>query len=229
MAKRMQEQEGDNRIVAKSKPTTMNLAFSVSTSSSTVNSPIASKSPGILKAPCRTDWSRTGKLVATEEEQEHLNCPEDSVSTGKLVAPGYPGNSGNSGTEGNDEDWPHNLHHFNKLRAAHGEGVLDSGTKIWSQPDRSEERLRCEHSDMGCIFMSATLQAAVHLGRDYTENLRSTKNQLPEIFETVISSDWKVDHESDRNYWTDQSRWRSSGKISQDSPHWEFSTKSERQ
>ena len=57
MAKRMQEQkEGDNRIiVAKSKPTTMNLAFSVSTCSSTVNSPIASKSPGILKAPCRTD------------------------------------------------------------------------------------------------------------------------------------------------------------------------------
>ena len=35
-AKRMQEQEGDNTIVAKSKPTTMNLAVSVSTSSSTV-------------------------------------------------------------------------------------------------------------------------------------------------------------------------------------------------
>ena len=102
MAKRMQEQEGDNRIVAKSKPT-MNLAFSVSTS-----------------APCRTGWSSTGKLdardrnhdaasssqgwqqdafldassgklVATEEDQEHLNYPEDSVSTGKLVAAGYPG------------------------------------------------------------------------------------------------------------------------------------------
>ena len=46
MAKRMQEQEGDNRIVAKAEPT-MNLAFSVLTSSSTVNSPIASKRPGI--------------------------------------------------------------------------------------------------------------------------------------------------------------------------------------
>ena len=52
MARRVQEQEGDNRIVAKSKPTTMNLAFSVSTGSSTVNSPIASKNPGLLKAPC---------------------------------------------------------------------------------------------------------------------------------------------------------------------------------
>ena len=53
MAKRMQEQKEDNVIVAKSKPTTMNLAFTVSRSSSTVNSPIASKSPGILKAYCR--------------------------------------------------------------------------------------------------------------------------------------------------------------------------------
>ena len=71
----------------------------------------------ILKAPCRKDWLSTGKtdagdrnhdaasssqgwqkdavlevstgkLVATEEDQEDLNYPEDSVSTGKLVAPG---------------------------------------------------------------------------------------------------------------------------------------------
>ena len=27
------------------------------------------------------------------------------------------------------------------------------------------------------IFMSVTLQAAVHLGRDYLQNLRSIKNQ----------------------------------------------------
>ena len=52
----------------------------------------------------------TGNPVATEEDQEHLNYPEDSVGTGKLVAPGFPGNSGNSGIEGNDEEWPHNLH-----------------------------------------------------------------------------------------------------------------------
>ena len=131
-AKRMQEQEGENRIVAESKPTTMNLAFTVSTSSSTVQNPVTSKSPGILKAPCRTDWSSTGKLdaeehnqdaasssqgwqkdavldegtrklVATEEDQGHLNYPEDSVSTRKLVA------SGNSETEGSDKGWPHSL------------------------------------------------------------------------------------------------------------------------
>ena len=49
MANWMQEQEGENRIVAKSKPT-MNLASPVSTSSSSVNHPITSRSPGILKA-----------------------------------------------------------------------------------------------------------------------------------------------------------------------------------
>ena len=53
MVKRMQEQKEDNRIVAKSKPMAMNLAVTVSTSSSSVNSPIASKSPGILKASSR--------------------------------------------------------------------------------------------------------------------------------------------------------------------------------
>ena len=48
----------------------MNLAFSVSTSSSTVNSPIATKSSGILEAPCRTDGSSTGKLDATDRNQD---------------------------------------------------------------------------------------------------------------------------------------------------------------
>ena len=92
--------------------------------------------PRELRAPCQNYWTSTGSLdardrnhdaasssqrwqkdafldvstgtpVATEEDQKHLNHPEDSVSAGKIVAPGYPGNlanSGNSGTEGNDED-----------------------------------------------------------------------------------------------------------------------------
>ena len=50
MAKTMQEQKEEDRIVAKSKPTAMNLTSTVSTSSSSVNHPIASKNPGIVKA-----------------------------------------------------------------------------------------------------------------------------------------------------------------------------------
>ena len=49
LAKRMQEQKGEERNVAKSKSTAMNLSSIVSTSSSSATSPIASKSPGIRK------------------------------------------------------------------------------------------------------------------------------------------------------------------------------------
>ena len=143
MAKRMQEKKGDNRIVANSEPTTMNL---VSTSSSNVNSPIASKSPGILKAPCRKAWSSTGKPdardrnhdaasnsqgcqedallldgctgkpVATEEDQEHQNYPDEFVGTGKPVAQDTKDIQDPKETqetqepEGNDKVCPHHLH-----------------------------------------------------------------------------------------------------------------------
>ena len=50
VAKRMQEQSEENRVVSKSRPMVMNLTSSVATSSSSVDSPIASRSPGILKA-----------------------------------------------------------------------------------------------------------------------------------------------------------------------------------
>ena len=95
MATEMQEQKEDNRIVAKSKPTAMNLAVSVSTSSSTVTSPIASKSQEILNAPCRTDWmfrkpyananqssnpdaaSSSQGLQRGVKDQDYLNYPEN--------------------------------------------------------------------------------------------------------------------------------------------------------
>ena len=129
----MQEQEGENRIVAKPKPT-MNLVSLVSTSSSAVQGPIASKKKA--GGYCQNDWTSTGRLgarefnqdaasssqawqkdalmdestrrlVATEEDQKHLNYPDDSVSTRQLVA------SRNSETEGGDKAWPHNLHKSN--------------------------------------------------------------------------------------------------------------------
>ena len=63
----------EERIVARSKPT-MNLVSLVSTSSSIVRSPLASQSPGILKAPCRTDGSRTDKADARD-------CNHDAASS----------------------------------------------------------------------------------------------------------------------------------------------------
>ena len=122
MAKRVQEQEGEDRIVAKSKPTTMNLAFIVSTGSSAVQNLVASQSSGILKALCRKDWLYTGKpdarefnrdaasssqctrrLVAPEEDQQHLNFPEESKSTRRLLA------SGSSETKGRERKIGHTI------------------------------------------------------------------------------------------------------------------------
>ena len=60
MSKRMQEQEGENRIVAKSKPTTMNLAFAVSTSSSTAES-------GCVEKPGDTQSTLLKRLVKYRE------------------------------------------------------------------------------------------------------------------------------------------------------------------
>ena len=82
MAKRMQEQkEEEDRIVAKSKPTAMNLTSTVSTSSSPVNHPIASKSPGILK-------TSTGNLTRGQEE---INSKPDAASNsqGRRVKDAY--------------------------------------------------------------------------------------------------------------------------------------------
>ena len=50
MAKRMQEQKGEERLVATSTSTAMNLSSHVRASSSTAKMPIVSKSPGILTA-----------------------------------------------------------------------------------------------------------------------------------------------------------------------------------
>ena len=50
MAKRTQEQEGEERSVATSKSTATNLSSHVPTSSSSAKSPIASNGPGILVA-----------------------------------------------------------------------------------------------------------------------------------------------------------------------------------
>ena len=69
MAKRMQEEKGEERVVSKSKPT-LNLVSHVATSSSTVQSRIASESPGIFRAHCQHDWGSTGKFVAREHNQD---------------------------------------------------------------------------------------------------------------------------------------------------------------
>ena len=231
MANRMQEQEGENRIVAKSKPTTMNLAVSVSTSSSTVQNPIASKSPGILKAPCQKDglstrkldakehtnqdaasssqrWQKdvvldvvTRKLVATEEDQEHLNYPEDSISTRKLVA------SGNSETEG--------MTKFGHTISIYQINYVPHMWQRYCLSPRDPEKNLDVNAAIWCIFLSVTLQAAVHLGKPFTREFAIYQESIQDISETVISSDWEVDHGSCRNYWLDND-WLAAARVERD-------------
>ena len=72
MAKRMQEQKGEERIVAKSKSAAINLSSHVPTSSSSAKSPIASKGPGILIV--------TGKL----ESRMRRNSKSDAASSSQV-------------------------------------------------------------------------------------------------------------------------------------------------
>ena len=107
MAKRMQEQKGEERCVAKSKSTATNSASYVPTSSSSAKSPIASKGPGI-RIPTEKPESRmrgnsesdaasssqarlkdayfgglmdtaTGKPVATKEESGDVDLSESQT------------------------------------------------------------------------------------------------------------------------------------------------------
>ena len=73
-AKRMQEQKGEERSVAKSKSTAMNLCSHVPTSSSSAKSPIASKSPEILIATVKLEsrMRRNSKSDAASSSQVRL-------------------------------------------------------------------------------------------------------------------------------------------------------------
>ena len=55
MAKKIQDQKEEERVVSKSRPAMMNMSSFIATSSSTASNPIASKSPGILTASVKPD------------------------------------------------------------------------------------------------------------------------------------------------------------------------------
>ena len=92
MAKRMQEQKGEERIVAKSRRTAMNLSSHVPTSSSSVKSLIASKSPEILTATVElaSRMTRNSKSDAASSSQVRLQAAHlgglMDQATVKLVA-----------------------------------------------------------------------------------------------------------------------------------------------
>ena len=98
------------------------------------------------------------------------------VAPGDPGYPGTPGNSGDSESEGNDEDWPHNLHASSSY-VLHMEKVFSIVRQRYGRSPTDQMKDFDVTKAKWCIFVSVTLQAAIHLGKDYTESLRSTKNQ----------------------------------------------------
>ena len=198
----------------------MTLTCSVAASSSSVNSPIASRSPGILKASSRQvglsgrpdasanqnsnpdaasssqGWQRdaqlffsTGKLVATDTDQNSLNRQEEPVSTGKLVAMVTTEHQGCSRKSKIPEDsgdskpksriWPPHFHGYHQT-------CVYRKKDLWSETDRWYERPRCEHSDLVYMHVCHIIKAAVHLGPDNSHEFAIRQKSIFEVCGSII-------------------------------------------
>ena len=191
--------EKEKRGLWQSQSRRLKLVSHAATSSSAVQSPIASKSLGTLRAPCHPDWKSTRKLVAREHNQVAASSSQvwqkrcrDGQEYEELVA------SGISDIDGNGTVWPHNLH-VSTANVSHLEKVLSNVRQRYGR--KPEEKM--EDLDVNTIlwrmFMSVTLQAAVHLWNGHAEHLHSIKNQPKRIIETVVQFTWEVDQGSQRN------------------------------
>ena len=199
MSKRMQQGTGEERIVAKSKPTS-NLVSHTAASSSTAPSSSASIRTEILRAPSQQGSNLMAQCAgkpaaggsnqndATSSPQVWPTNAKTNDSARKLVAAGT--NQDVSFQEGarklaaenseiNDEDdskCPHSLR-VSRANVPHLENVYSN---LRRQLKRKPED-KMEDFDVNTLiwrmFMIVTLQAAVHLGNDCLVDLHSTKNQ----------------------------------------------------
>ena len=155
MAKRMQEQEGDKRIVAESMPTTMNLGLHC------LDKFFDCEQSDCVEKSGDTQSTLSNRLVKYRD------------ISGRKYRETCRDRRRNLGTEGNDEDWSHNLH-ISTNYVQHTEKVFSNVRQRFGlSPTHQMKNLDVNTAVRG-IFMSVTFQAAVHLGMDYTENLRST-------------------------------------------------------
>ena len=177
-----------------------------------MQSPIASRSLGILKAPCQNDWTSTRRPgarefnedapsssekwqkhavlvlsarrhVATEGVQEHLNFPEDSRSTRRPVA------SGNSDTKGKDKIWPHHLHASTDC-VQHMEKVFS----IMRQRYGLSPRGRMENLDVKAAVCGILKPPLFKLQFILGQTTRRICVLPQELIETVVPSDSEADH-----------------------------------
>ena len=175
MSKRAQEGTGEERVTAKSKPM-MNLVSKTVGKSSMSLSSSASNSHGTLNAQSQNLGlisQSAGRLAPKDSNEDAASSPQawqsdvnPSSSAGRLAPTGKT-------QKVIDEDWPHNFA-VSASVVGHLEKVYSNlRQNIGRQP--GDEMLDLNVNWLICgMFMSATMEAAVHLGQNYQETLHST-------------------------------------------------------
>ena len=196
MSKRMQEEKGEERIVAKSKPT-LNLLSQAVASCSTAPSSSASNRPVILNASSQSlSFTVSVRRLAAEGSNQNDVASSSQVwqsdaktndSQRRLAATGTNQNldfqdsarrlaAENSDIIDEDTEWPYN-YRISRADVPHLEKVFSNLRQKFGRKPGDKMEDFDENSSMWGLFVSVTLNAAVHLGKDYLENLHSTKNQ----------------------------------------------------
>ena len=191
----MQQETGEERIVAKSKPT-LNLVSQTAASSFTAPSSSASNRPGIFKAPSRQGSNLMAKGAAGGPNQN------DAASSSQVWLSDAKTNDGARKLAAVDTNQDLSFQEcVRKLAAENSEIIVDDDSKwpnnylisrayvphlehvhsnLRQQLKRSPKD-KFEDLDVNTLiwgmFMTVTEQAAVHVGNDYLDNLHSTPNQ----------------------------------------------------
>ena len=202
MSKRTQEDAGEERVTAKSKPM-MNLVSRCSVRDPNVLASIASESPGKTKSESQkvplSSWNeqhqRTGRLVmgACSSNYSEWNIDEKWSSqewksdemlearTGRPVseqpASFFTQHTGRFVIDDDDMDSNTATESDLSLKSrSFLHRVNDRVRKIFDQSSKDAMQDSNKHSMIWGMFMSSTVEASVFMGKNYSENLHSIKN-----------------------------------------------------
>ena len=193
----------EDRIVAKSKSMAMNLTSTGSTSSSSVNLPITSKSSWKLIETGKQDEKKFKIRRTVEFSKKAERCIPWRLIVEVAEKPAATGKSQESWESYDSESWSSHQKEVTaasqktgkqrvlKLEAKNGHTIFMSPAVVlhmekvhlivrqnYGRSPTDELNDLDVNNAVWSIFMNVTLHAAVHLGRDYVENLRFAKNQL---------------------------------------------------
>ena len=193
-SKIMQKGTGEERIVAKSKPT-LNLVSRHAASPLTAPSSSASSRPGILRAPSQQDSNLTAQCAGEpcaggSNQNDSASSSQVWLTDARLRERARKLASGNLPLKFRYQrrgrlEWPHNL----RISRAYVPDLEKVNLNLRQQLKRKPED-KMEDLDVNTLiwrmFMSVTQQAAVHLGYDYLDNVHSIKNQPQRTVKQLI-------------------------------------------